>query len=153
MRVNLTLLLFLLSGTSVFSQDTANKKTLRPVTAEEKLFTQGNNYAIVIGVSNYLDGRKIPQLEYAHTDDERFYNFLLKGYSGKTDPNNIQHFIQKDASFRKIFTAITMWLDSLAPQLQKGDALYIFYSGHGVASNEAKSQQYLCYDTKVKDSP
>ncbi len=99
-----------------------------------------NVYAIITGVSKYPD---ITPLKYADADAILFSEFLKTPTGGNTKPENILLLLNENAKQNDIYAGTTGWLRN--KNLKRGDRLYLYFSGHGVAMNEAL-YFYLPYD-------
>ena len=97
----------------------------------------GEKYALIVGVSSYLD-KNLNKLNYAHTDAKNFRDFLLKGYVGKINKENIKFLIEEKAVYDSFNAAIAFWLKDVRKKVKKGDEIYIYYSGHGEFKKELK---------------
>lgn len=112
--------------------------------------TSGNKFALIIGVSSYED-KKLEKLSFAHTDALNFKNFLLQGYAGNIEnpDTDIRFLVEQTAVYDSITSAIAKWLMRLRKRVKSGDAIYIYYSGHGVVSPEG--QNLLPIDSRIAD--
>jgi tetratricopeptide (TPR) repeat protein len=108
----------------------------------------GEKYALIVGVSSYLD-KNLNKLNYAHTDAKNFRDFLLKGYVGKINKENIKFLIEEKAVYDSFNAAIAFWLKDVRKKVKKGDEIYIYYSGHGIIS--AEGQNLMCRDSEITD--
>lgn len=102
--------------------------------------TQGQTYAIIIGISNY---KFIRPLTYADKDAELFRDFLKSAGGGKLDSNNIFCLLNDEAKAANFWIKGMNWLRSKA--LKKGDRLYLYLAGHGDAINQDE-YFFLTYD-------
>lgn len=119
-----------------FSQ--GNNLSLRPNKA-----TDGNIYALIIGISEYQD-ENIKDLRYAHKDAEEFKKFLLSKNGGSVPNENITFLVNEKATISNIY-ASKMELEN---KLEKGDRFYFYFSGHGdVESSLYKLGFLIAYDT------
>jgi len=85
---------------------------------------RGNTYAIIIGISDY---RVVPDLQYAHKDARSFEQFLLSEAGGKLPPENIEIFLNENATRPNVGDAISI----LARKARPGDRIWFFFAGHG----------------------
>lgn len=96
-------------------------------------------YAIIMGVSKYPG---VTPLKYADQDAILFSKFLQSPTGGNTKPENIQLLLNENAKQYDFWKATSLLKTK---NLQKGDSLYLYFSGHGVAMNEAV-YYFLPYD-------
>jgi hypothetical protein len=87
---------------------------------------RGVNWAVVIGVSNYLDS-KIPSLRYASNDANSFYQWLIAPDGGRYASSRVKLLIDKDATGVYMKKALFEWLK----QALEEDAVTIYFAGHG----------------------
>ena len=99
---------------------------------ERTLFSYGQKFAVVIGVSDYEnlpqkdEINKIPRdLQFAEADAKKIVGILENGYMG----NNwdIMDFLGMDAQKAKVDNALTL----LSEQAGEKDLVLFFFSGHG----------------------
>ncbi|MEP6747426.1 MAG: caspase family protein [Bacteroidota bacterium] len=102
--------------------------------------TKGNVYAIIMGISSYPG---INPLKYADKDAILFSDFLKSPGGGNTKPENIKLLINDSAKMYDFNAGALRWLKN--QNLKKGDRLYLYFSGHGVAMNE-QLYYFLPYD-------
>lgn len=110
--------------------------------------SNGEKYALIVGVSSYLD-KNLNKLNYAHTDARNFRDFLLKGYAGKINKENIKYLVEEKAVYDSFNAAIAFWLKDVRKKVKKGDEIFIYYSGHGIIS--AEGQNLMCRDSEITD--
>lgn len=96
-------------------------------------------YAIIMGISNYPG---VTPLKYADKDAILFSKFLQTPNGGNTKTENIKLLLNEQAN-KNDFWAATGWLKT--KNLKKGDSLYLYFSGHGVATTE-NVYYFLPYD-------
>ncbi len=94
--------------------------------SQSLLKKQNSTYAVVVGISDYLDPN-IPDLLYAHKDAEAFANFLRSPVGGALNDDQLKILINEDATNGKLVAAF----DWLIEQAQEGDQSIIYFSGHG----------------------
>jgi len=103
------------------------------------------NYAIVVGVSDYLHN-EIEDLHYCEKDATDFYNVLVTDCGYKKE--HVIKLIGKDATREKIINMLT----GLANQklYPHAETIIFYFSGHGMASNNENF--ILPFDGSVKES-
>ncbi|MFM7671849.1 MAG: caspase family protein [Bacteroidota bacterium] len=114
------ILLILLSIASIFAW---GQRGLKPE-VESKPLVGGQTYAIVIGISKY---KAVPSLQYAHRDAEAFKSLLMSPAGGKVPPENIEFFMNEEATRNNVADAIS----ETARKAKPGDRVYFFFAGHG----------------------
>ncbi len=122
------LIVFIFCCQTIFAQQTDGPKT----------------YALVIGVAKYLDP-KIPQLQFANRDAEIFADFLKSKAGGSVPKENIRLLVDETATSGAVINAI-YWLKDIC---NKGDKVYIYFSGHGDLENITMYNNgfLICYDS------
>ncbi|HTE10243.1 MAG TPA: caspase family protein [Chitinophagaceae bacterium] len=109
----------------------------------------GDIYALVVGVSKYKSSM-LDSLNYADADARNFYNFLQKGYlDNRYDKKHVKIFINDSASYPVITGAVTQWMENIKDTVKPGDAIFIYWSGHGMIGLD--DQKLICNDSKIKD--
>jgi hypothetical protein len=88
--------------------------------------TEGNRFAVIIGVSDYQDTR-IPSLRYASKDAQAFYDWLISPEGGKYSPSHVKLLLDQDANGKNIKSALYEWLK----QALEEDMVIIYFAGHG----------------------
>lgn len=91
---------------------------------QDTAIINGNTYAIIIGISDY---KVVPDLQYAHKDAQAFENFLLSDAGGKVPRENIEAFLNENATRPNVGDAISV----LARKAKSGDRIWFFFAGHG----------------------
>ncbi|MEZ4958362.1 MAG: tetratricopeptide repeat protein [Saprospiraceae bacterium] len=112
----------------------AQQKGATPITRHPSPAT-GHTYAVVVGISDYQDS-DIPDLRFADRDAEAFANFLRSPAGGSLDGDHLQLLTNEHATGAQIFTA----LDWLIDEVQEGDRVIIYFSGHGDVESKRISQ-------------
>ena len=92
--------------------------------------------AIIIGIQNY---KRVPKAEFANNDAKEFYEYAIRGLGIK--PESIKLLVDEEADEVNIVKAFENWLP-LQVNKAKTD-VYVFYSGHGLPSNDGKSLYFL----------
>jgi tetratricopeptide (TPR) repeat protein len=107
----------------------------------------GKKYALIVGVSSYID-KKLNKLNYAHTDAAQFKQLVESGYMGKFE--EVKYLTENNATYASVMAdAIVSWLNDLKTTAQKGDEIFIYYSGHGIITSGG--QNFMCHDSKIND--
>jgi len=88
--------------------------------------TKGERFAVIIGVSDYLDTR-IPSLRYANKDAKAVYDWLISPDGGKYSPSHVKLLLDQDATGKNIRNALFIWLK----QAIQEDVVMIYFAGHG----------------------
>lgn len=111
----------ILEGTWINGQFTRGKKLLK---SQEKA---GENkiYALLVGVSRY---EKFESLKYTDDDAYRVYAFLKSPEGGAIPDDQINILIDESATKENIMQA----LDDLVARADENDAVFCFFSGHGI---------------------
>jgi hypothetical protein len=94
--------------------------------------------AIIIGIQNY---KRVPKAEFANSDAKEFYEYAIRGLGIK--PENIKLLVDEDADEIEIVKVFQNWLP-LQVTKNKTD-VYVFYSGHGLPSEDGQSLYFLPY--------
>jgi len=94
--------------------------------------------AIIIGIQNY---KRVPKAEFANVDAQAFYDYAIRALGVK--PENIKLLVDEQADDVEILTAFNSWLP-VKVRKQKTD-VYVFYSGHGLPSDDGNSLYILPY--------
>ncbi len=94
--------------------------------------------AIIIGIQNY---KRLPDAEYANEDARSFYDYAIRALGIK--PENIKILIDEKADQVEILGAFQSWLP-VKVKKSKTD-VYVFYSGHGLPSEDGKNLYILPY--------
>ena len=101
-----------------------------------KTRSKSDAVAIIIGIQNY---RRVPKAEYANDDARVFYDYAIRALGIR--PENIKLLIDDQADEIEILDAFQNWLP-LKVKKTKTD-VYVFYSGHGLPSEDGKSLYIL----------
>ncbi len=91
--------------------------------------------AIIIGITDY---KNLPRAEFANDDAASFYDYAVRGLGIR--PENIKLLIDKEAEQIEIYRAFKTWLPS---KIKSTTELYVFYSGHGLPTEDGKSIYFL----------
>lgn len=94
--------------------------------------------AIIIGIQDY---KRVTKAEFASQDAQVFYDYAIRALGIR--PNNIKLLVDGDADDLEIRRAFKSWLPQ---KVKKGRTdVYVFYSGHGLPSEDGKSLYLLPY--------
>jgi len=129
-------------GFSVIAQPPAETRGVKITSNTPADTLKGEVYAIIMGVSNYPG---ITPLKFADKDAILFSEFLQTPGGRNTKRDNIKLLINEGATMNDFYAGALGWLKT--KKLKKGDRLYLYFSGHGVAMNEAL-YFFLPYDCK-----
>ncbi len=111
--------------------------------APNPLGDRGVRYALVVGISNYLNLPPQAQLHYAHRDAEEFAAFLRTGPGGALPADRIRVLTNEKATLAAIRASLETWLvGSAGPN----DIVYVFFAGHGVVA-ERDEPYFVAYDS------
>jgi hypothetical protein len=110
---------------------------LNPSTIKAKV--SKDKVALIIGIENYENS---PKAKFANLDAKYFFDYARKGFGVKK--KNINLLIDEDANLAKTNSAIFKWLPSKIKKNQTD--LIIFFSGHGLASDDGKQKFILPYN-------
>ena len=114
-----------------------NLPALNP--AAIKLGKSKDAIALIIGIENY---KNAPKAEFAESDASQFYDYARKAL-GVPD-NRIKLLQGSNAGKFDIIKQLKTWL---AAEINAGRTdVYVFYSGHGLASADGKTSYILPYD-------
>lgn len=91
--------------------------------------------AIIIGITDY---KNLPRAEFANDDAASFYDYAVRGLGIR--PENIKLLIDKEAKQIEIYRAFKTWLPS---KVKSTTEVYVFYSGHGLPTEDGKSIYFL----------
>ena len=118
----------------VASQNTNQWASLKPESIKQA--PTRDAVAIIIGIQNY---KRVPKADFANSDAKEFYEYAIRGLGIK--PENIKLLVDEEADDINIIKAFENWLP-LQVNKAKTD-VYVFYSGHGLPSNDGKSLYFL----------
>lgn len=82
--------------------------------------------ALIVGVSKYADGA-IPALEYARSDAESVYGFIVDEAGGGYPRENVTLLVDEDATRERLRAAILGLNQVTKPE----DAILFYFAGHG----------------------
>ena len=92
-------------------------------------------YALVIGVSNYLNLSADDNLKYPESDAEKIYSVLISKEGGGFDFQNVVKLTGKEATLKEITNRLEVWLPS---QAHADDRVVVFFAGHGVVDSNRR---------------
>ena len=107
---------------------------------EKKAFNNPDSIALIIGVADYekTDANAI----YADKDAQQFYDYATMKLG--VPSSNVKELINQKADRVEIGLAIKDWINRTT---KKGKTdIYIFFAGHGLASDDGKDMFLLPYD-------
>jgi hypothetical protein len=97
-----------------------------------------NAVAIIIGIQDY---RRVPKADFANNDARVFYDYAIRGLGVR--PENVKLLVDQQADDVEILSALKNWLPLKAKRGQTD--IYVFYSGHGLPSDNGASLYFLPY--------
>lgn len=100
-----------------------------------------DSVAIIIGIEKY---KRVTKAEFSNSDAQLFYDYSIRALGVK--PENIKLLIDEAADDVDILSAFKNWLP-LKVKKNTTD-VYVFYSGHGLPSDDGKSLFILPYGTE-----
>jgi len=105
-----------------------------------KVNNDKNKIAIIIGVEKY---EYLANLDaaFANRDANAFREYAIRALG--VDPSNINLLIDKDANRPKILRALKLWLPKIGGEDRD---IYLFFAGHGLASDDGKNLYILPQD-------
>ena len=104
--------------------------------ANVKRVEEKNSIAIIIGIQNY---RRLAKAEFADNDARIFYDYAIRALGIR--PENIKMLVDDQADQLEIYKTLDHWLPTKVAK-QKTE-IYLFYSGHGLPSDDGKSLYLL----------
>ena len=106
-----------------------------------KVKKSNDSVAIIIGIEKY---QRVTKAEFSNSDAQLFYDYSIRALGVK--PENIKLLIDEAADDVDILSAFKNWLP-LKVKKNTTD-VYVFYSGHGLPSDDGKSLFILPYGTE-----
>ena len=91
--------------------------------------------AIIIGIADY---KNLPRADYANDDARAFYDYAIRGLGVKAE--NIKLLVDADAGQEEIYKAFKTWLPA---RVRATTDVYVYYSGHGITTNDGQSLYLL----------
>lgn len=109
-----------------------------------------NAYALIIGISKYMDNR-ISELKYTHADAEEFSKLITDPERVGLKKENVRVLLDENATLSRIKESIVNWLIKKADEKS---TVFIFFAGHGGAEADLLKREkdnlakyLLPYDT------
>ena len=103
-----------------------------------------NDYGIVIGIQHYKGS--VGQLSGPHADAQQFKEWLVNPKGGNLPAKNVK-ILKSTKTYAPIKDDIDDWLSELLENLnisaKRGRRLYLYFSGHGIASSANNSALLL----------
>ena len=103
-----------------------------------------NAVAIIIGIQNY-ESITIPAI-YADKDALMFKDYATEILG--IEEKNIKYFINEKAEYAEILLSVKSWLRRVSKPNET--ELYLFFAGHGLASDNGKNLYLLPYDGRKR---
>ena len=105
-----------------------------------KVNNDKNKIAIIIGIEKY---EYLTNLDaaFANRDANAFREYAVRALG--VDPSNINLLVDKDANRRTILRALKLWLPKIGGENRD---IYLFFAGHGLASDDGKNLYILPQD-------
>ena len=100
--------------------------------------TNKNKLALVIGIEKY---ESIPNANFADRDAKLFIDYVQRGLG--VPENKIKFFFNEDAKERSKFEMVK-WLKK---NINSKSEVYLYFSGHGLATNKGQDLYLLANDT------
>jgi len=98
-----------------------------------------NSVALIIGIDRY---QSVPPADYAENDARSFYDYATNALGVPAD--RIKLLVGADARRLDVRKAIQTWMK---PLIKPGKTdVYVFFSGHGLASEDGKDLYLLPFD-------
>jgi hypothetical protein len=116
------------------ASSTAKYANLNPTAIKQ--YPSNDSVAIIIGISNY---KRAPKAEFSNEDARDFYDYAIRALGIR--PENIKLLIDEQAEDIEILNTLQSWLPAKVSK-SKSD-VYVFYSGHGLPSDDGKSLYFL----------
>jgi uncharacterized caspase-like protein len=99
--------------------------------------TEQRKFAVIIGINKYAD-QKINSLKVAGVDATSIYQILTDPKGGGFPKENVKLLLDEQATRESITKALGEWLPS---QVQSGDMVFLFYSGHGGVEPDSTGEE------------
>jgi hypothetical protein len=99
--------------------------------------TQSNKdaVAIIIGIADY---KNLPRADFANDDARVFYDYAIRALGVRAE--NIKLLVDGDAGQEEIYKAFKTWLPA---RVRATTDVYVYYSGHGITTNDGQSLYLL----------
>jgi formylglycine-generating enzyme required for sulfatase activity len=115
---------------------------------------EAQKWAVVIGIGQYKDPA-IPPLRFAGADAKAIYDFLVDPKGGGYPQANVQMLLDQQATLTAVRSALGT---QLARRAVQGDAVFIYYAGHGPPEADLANREpdgyakfLVPYDADAKD--
>jgi tetratricopeptide (TPR) repeat protein/uncharacterized caspase-like protein len=104
------------------------------------------SYALVIGVSHYLNLPASAQLLYPGRDADEIYSTLISPEGGQFPAENVHKLVNEQVTLTNLRHELEQWLPAIT---KPSDRVLIYFAGHGFISN---GKAYLApYDIDLKN--
>ncbi len=91
--------------------------------------------AIIIGIADY---KNLPRADFANDDARAFYDYAIRGLGVRAE--NIKLLVDAEAGQEEIYKAFKTWLPA---RVRATTDVYVYYSGHGITTNDGQSLYLL----------
>ena len=98
-----------------------------------------NAVALIIGIEDYS---KNPKASFANLDAKFFYEYARNSFGIKEE--NIKLMVNEEANLIDLLSVLNKWLPGKI--MKNKSELYIYFAGHGLASNDGKELYFLPHD-------
>ena len=105
-----------------------------------KVNNDKNKIAIIIGIEKYEYLKNLDAV-FANRDANAFREYAVRALG--VEPSNINLLVDKDANRPKILRALKLWLPKVGGENRD---IYLFFAGHGLASDDGKNLYILPQD-------
>ena len=112
--------------------------------SKRKVTVKNDALALIVGISKYKNTNS-PAI-YADFDADMFREYAIEKFGIKA--NRIKVLINEEAEYGNFLLSIKVWLRRLA--IQNVSDIYIFFAGHGLASDNGKNMYLLPYDGRPR---
>ena len=106
---------------------------------ESKTPPRKNAYAVVVGIEQYR--QKLPRADYAAHDAEVMSDYLTKVMGFQEE--NIALLLDTHAARTDLVKYVEQWLPN---RVEKGDSVFIYFSGHGAPNPKTGEAYMVPYD-------
>ncbi len=107
-----------------------------------------HRYALIIGISRFLNLPEQNQLQFPAKDATDFYNYLISSSKGNFTPNNVTLLTNDKATRANIINA----MNDIKSNAKKNDLVVLYFSSHGTPPDPYGVVHILAYDTVPKRS-
>lgn len=130
----------------LFKRSLVVQPPVRPDTTE-KPGPIKNRYALVVGIGKFK--YPINPLQYAATDAQNFYNYLIDVRKGGIPRQNVALLINENATRDRIKEA----LNKIRNVAERDDLVVIYFSSHGAPPDKGSATNIVTYDTNPTPPP